>query len=141
MLFYPCTHASVILYFRVVFRLTPLTDPLTEIRMPNPLTQPLSTPINSYGIVEVSRPMAAALLGFSLKALNRRLREGQLTTSGRVKKMIPLADIERITGRPVSVHSFLSAMATKPRNPRRMDGRRDQPEYKQCKLSPASLNS
>jgi hypothetical protein len=100
--------------------------------MPNPLTKTMATSISAYGFVEVSRPIAAALLGFSLKALNRRIMEGQIEVAGRIKKMISVADIERLTGRPVTVHGFLSAMAAQTRNAHRKDERRAPIEGASC---------
>jgi hypothetical protein len=69
----------------------------------------LETPITEYGLVEVSRPVAAALLGFSLKALNRRIADGQIAAEGRVKKTVAVAEIEAIRGRRVSVHEYMVA--------------------------------
>lgn len=89
---------------------------------PTPTTE---TPIAAYQIDTVSRPIAAALLGFSLKALNRRIADGQIAAAGQVKKTLAISEIEAVRGRPVSVHEYL--MAT--RNPPcRRSARRGQSE-------------
>jgi hypothetical protein len=87
-----------------------------------PLTTPtLSTPIAAYGIADVSRPMAAALLGVSVKALNGQIAGGQITAAGRAHKHLAIAEIEALTGRPVTVHDYLTSLT---RHHRRTEGQR-----------------
>jgi hypothetical protein len=77
----------------------------------------LSTPIAAYGIADVSRPMAAALLGVSVKALSSQIAEGQIAAAGRVQKTVSIDEIEALTAKPVTVHDYLSSR-------RRVEGQR-----------------
>jgi hypothetical protein len=70
----------------------------------------LSTPIAAYGIADVSRPMAAALLGVSVKALNSQIAEGQITAAGRSHKHVAIVEIEGLTGKPVTVDNYLNSL-------------------------------
>jgi hypothetical protein len=80
------------------------------------------TPITAYGVRSVSRPLAAQLLGFSMKALRQVIGNGQLSAKGRVQLRVPLAEIEAILGRPVSAHDYLVALHSSTRRGR------DEPE-------------
>jgi hypothetical protein len=85
------------------------------------MTLTAETPIAAYNIDQVSRPVAAVLLGFSLKALNLRIAAGEIVASGRVKKTVAVAEVEAIRGRPVTVHEYLMAAHKPPGD--RNDGR------------------
>ena len=94
----------------------------------DPTIPTLETPIAEYGLVEVSRPIAAALLGFSLKSLNRRIRDGQIAANGRVKKTVAVAEIEELRGRPITAHEYLLTMANKSNKDNSISRRKGQPE-------------
>src|SRR5947208_16469741 len=67
------------------------------------------SPISVFGVIDVSRPVAARLLGYSRATLNLMVSDGLFTTTGRVEKRIPLAQIEAVRGRHVSCHDYLTA--------------------------------
>ncbi len=72
----------------------------------------LDSPVAAFGVVDVSRPVAAKLLGYSIITLNRMVAEGGLfRATGKCHKRISLPQIEALRGRPVSVHDYLSATA------------------------------
>jgi hypothetical protein len=68
------------------------------------------TPITAYGVRSVSRPLAARLLGVSMKALRTAIGKDRISAEGRVQLRVKLADIEEIRGAPVSAHEYLTAL-------------------------------
>ena len=77
----------------------------------DPTTATLAeTPIRRYGVLDVSRPLAAALLGMSRKGLNNQLQAGRIEAAGEVQKRIPVAELEAVAGRTVTVHEYLTAL-------------------------------
>src|SRR5438105_4306510 len=71
------------------------------------------TPITTYGVEHVSRPVAARLLGFSVKGLSKALAENRLLAIGHCHKRVALSDIETASGRAVSIHQYLKATTSK----------------------------
>jgi len=76
----------------------------------------LDTPIAAYGIRDVSRPVAAHLLGFGLRTLNRMIAEGVLfDTSGNIHLSVPIDQIEALRGFPITAHQYLMAITKRRR--------------------------
>lgn len=68
--------------------------------------------ITELGITEVTRPVGAILLGWSLPTLNRHIAADRIAVAGRVFKYLSVAEIEEIRGRPVTAEEFVAALAS-----------------------------
>ena len=68
------------------------------------------TPMASFGMETVSRPMAARLLGYNIKTLNKMLDGDSplLGTTGNVQKRVNLTDVEKLRGSPLTLVEWLT---------------------------------
>src|SRR4051812_30230170 len=85
-------------------------------------TRPMNqnTELTDYGIVQLSPNAAAALTGFSRKAITRRIVEGTLSTTGRTKKLLNVSELEALTGRPITAEAYLRHLGDMASRPVRM---------------------
>jgi hypothetical protein len=68
------------------------------------------TPIATYGVRDVSRPVAAALLGLSVKAISKAIADGRLAAAGRCHKRVLVTELEVVAGRAISCDAYLAAI-------------------------------
>lgn len=70
--------------------------------------------VRELGITAVTRPVGARLLGLSRFTLNRHIADDRIAVAGRVHKIVSVADIEEIRGRPVTAEELVIALASAP---------------------------
>jgi hypothetical protein len=68
------------------------------------------TLLASFGITDLSLPMAAALSGRSLKAFRTMIARGSIHVTGRVQRRVAVADLEAALGRTIDAAEFLTEL-------------------------------
>jgi len=77
------------------------------------------TPIAAFGIRDVSLPVAAKLIGFSVRTVRKMIAEGAFgQVNGYIQLRIPLDALEAVHGAVVTLRDWMQA--TTGRQPRRV---------------------